>query len=111
MSLVAGQVYWGVPDPSVGREQAGRRPMVIVSGAGYHDAVTTLALVVPVTSVDRGWDNHVELRGPAGLGEPSFAMTEQVRVISRRRLDALIGAVDDETLASIRWWVHEFLTG
>lgn len=109
MTVVTGQIYWARPDPSVGREQAGRRPVVVVSGAGYHQTMTTLVLVVPVTSVDRGWDNHVPLRGTSELDRRSFAMTEQIRVMSRDRLDGLIGAVDDQTLGEIRGWIRDLL--
>ncbi|MDF1488578.1 type II toxin-antitoxin system PemK/MazF family toxin [Tessaracoccus caeni] len=107
--IVPGQVYWVRPDATIGREQSGRRPAVVVSGTGYLEAVTTLVWVVPVTSVDRRWDNHVELAGATGLAKASFAMTEQLRVISRERLDGLLGAVDDATLERIRSWIRDFL--
>lgn len=109
LSLLPGEVLWARPDPGVGREQAGRRPVVVVSNELFHEAVTTLTLVVPVTSVDRQWDNHVELRGSHGLGSRSFAMTEQVRVVSRERLDGRLGAVDRATLDAIRSWIRDYL--
>ena len=52
---------WVAPDPAVGHEQAGRRPAVVVCGTDYLNTVETLAIVVPVTSVDRAWPNHVPL--------------------------------------------------
>ncbi len=106
VSVVPGEVLWASPTPTVGREQAGRRPVVVVSNQLFHEAVTTLALVVPVTSVDRGWDNHVPLVGADVLG---YAMTEQVRAISRDRIDGRLGAVDDETLDAIRGWIGDSL--
>lgn len=60
-----GSVVWAVLDPASGREQARRRPVVVVAAEDYLDAVTTL-VVVPVTTVDRGWPNHVLLRGGTG---------------------------------------------
>ena len=54
-----GELWWAAPDPSVGRERAGRRPVLVISNARYHDAVTMLVVTVPVTSVDRHWPNHV----------------------------------------------------
>ena len=80
-----GDVFWAQLGPVVGREQTGRRPVVVVSGRGHLLAATTLCTVVPVTSVDRGWPNHVFLDA-AGLDHPSWAMTEQIRAISRVRL-------------------------
>lgn len=110
MELIPGQVWWASPDAAVGREQSGRRPVLVVSSAAYLDAVTTLVLVVPITSVNRGWPNHVQVRGVAGLGRDSFAMSEQVRAISRQRLDREIGVVTLECLAEIRGWLFDFLT-
>ena len=104
-----GQIYWLRPDSTVGREQSGRRPAVVVSGHGFNEAITMLAWVVPVTTRDRGLNNHVPLLGPTGLGRQSFGMTEQLRVISRERIDGLIGRVDAQTLAHIRQQILDFL--
>ena len=51
--LAPGDVLWVAPDPTVGREQSSRRPAVLISGIDYLNTVETLAIVVPVTSVDR----------------------------------------------------------
>lgn len=63
-------------------------------------------MVVPVTSVDRGWPIHVAL---GGLGSPSFAMTEQLRAVSRSRLHGAIGVATTGELAEARRWLGEFL--
>lgn len=104
-----GAVIWVDLDPSVGREQAGRRPAVVVSSALHLEVVTTLVAVVPVTTVDRGWSNHVQVEGATGLAVDSYAMTEQVRTIARDRIAAVSGAVDASTLAAVRWWMRDFL--
>ena len=64
--------------------------------------------MVPVTTVDRGWPNHVLITGST-LTTPSWAMTEQVRTISRDRIVAEAGAVDHATLERIRRWIADFL--
>lgn len=94
------------PDPTVGREQSGRRPAVIISGEGYLSVVDALAVVVPVTSVNRGWPNHVPMSVRA---TPSWAMTEQLRAVSRERLHGNLGRVDEVTFAHIREWVRDHL--
>ena len=111
VELTSGAVFWAKPDPGVGREQAGRRPVVIVAGAEYHDLATTLTIVVPVTSADRGWPNHLRLSGILSLTGSSFAMVEQVKTISRERLGAFLGTVDEATRQEIRLWVSGFLEG
>lgn len=104
--LHPGVVCWAELDPSVGREQAGRRPVLVVSSRGYLRVVDALAIVVPVTSVDRGWPNHVAL---ASLNRPSFAMTEQPRTIARSRLVGLLGEASTDEFAEVRQWLGDFL--
>jgi mRNA interferase MazF len=101
-------VVWAWLDPTVGREQTGRRPVVVVSSDGYNDIVTTLLIVVPISSNDRGWPNQVRISGVAEL-PISFAITEQPRTISRERLGDPIGKVDDECLSEIKQWLADFL--
>lgn len=103
-----GEIVWVVLDPVVGREQSGRRPAVVVSSRGHLSIADTLVMVVPVTSVDRGWSNHILLRGEV-LDRASWAMTEQLRTISRERLVGHAGQVDASTLADIREWIIDFL--
>jgi mRNA interferase MazF len=109
LTVEPGAVLWASPDPSVGREQRGRRPVLVVSNVDYLETVATLALVVPLTTVDRGWDNHIRVTGEHGLGRETFAMTEQVRVVSRERFAALSGCVDAATLAGVRRWLLDYL--
>ncbi len=107
-ALAPGAIIWVQPEIVVGREQAGRRPALVVSGAEYLQIVDTLALVVPITTVDRGWPNHIEVIG-TGLERRSWAMSEQVRTISRERVVGRAGHADDGTLAAIRGWLADFL--
>lgn len=109
MVIQPGQVWWASPDAATGREQAGRRPVLVVSNDDFHSTVTTLILVTPVTSVDRHWPNHVAVPSGTGLERPSWAMTEQVRAISRERLVAMVGQVNHETLEEVRRWIADYL--
>lgn len=109
LELHSGDVVWADLGGSTGREYAGRRPLVVIAGEEYLDIVDTLAIVVPVTTRDRGWSNHVRLAGPAGLDAPSFAVTEQPLTVSRARLLAVAGRVDDACLGEIRGWVRDFV--
>lgn len=104
-----GDVVWASMAPVRGREQSGHRPAVVVASRAYLEVVDTLAIVVPVTTVDRGWPNHVLVTGRSGLDVASWAMTEQVRTISRRRVTRRSGLVDDACLRQIRRWLDDFL--
>ncbi len=107
-ALEPGDVVWVQPEITVGREQAGRRPALVVAGAAYLQTVDTLALVVPITTVDRGWPNHVEVLGTE-LEQRSWAMSEQIRTISRERVVGRAGRASDATLAAVRSWLADFL--
>ena len=104
-----GEIWWARPDATVGREQAGRRPVLVVAGAGYLETVATLVLAAPLTTTNRQWPNHIEIPASAGLNRESWAMTEQIRAISRGRLESRIGAVPNATLKDIRLWIADFL--
>lgn len=108
--LQRGHVVWTFFGPGVGKEQSGRRPAVVVSSDEYLRRVVDLAVVVPITSKIRGWPNHVLLKGERlGLDETSFAMTEQVTTIDRRRIRRLAGRSDDATMDEIDRWLTGLL--
>lgn len=109
LELAPGSIAWATLEPVQGREQGGHRPVLVVASAGYLDAVTTLAIVLPVTTVNRGWPNHVRLVGPTGLDHPSWAMTEQPRTLSRGRLTGVAGRVSQSCLDEVRRWLGDFL--
>lgn len=108
--LTRGAVVWVQLDPTRGREQAGTRPAVVLSSDDYLDVVPDLAIVVPVTTRDRGWPHHVPLGGrELSLQRASFAMTEQPRTISRHRISRHAGRVDEQTMSAIANWIRDFL--
>ncbi|MFT4085541.1 MAG: type II toxin-antitoxin system PemK/MazF family toxin [Gordonia sp. (in: high G+C Gram-positive bacteria)] len=93
---------------TTGREQAGRRPALVVAGRDYLRLVDTLAVVVPLTTVDRGWPNHVPVAG-GSLDTASWAMTEQVRTVSRERVTKVDGVCSGATMVAVRRWLSDFL--
>lgn len=108
--LTPGEVLWVNFDPVVGREQAGRRPAVVVSSRDYNVSIPNVVIVVPVTTRDRELPHHIPLTGPeVGLTVASLAMTEQPRTIERRRIQGVAGRVDTETLRRIDGWLTDFL--
>lgn len=109
VDLIEGAVVWVEFDPVRGREQGGHRPALVVSTQNYLEAVTTLAIVLPVTTRERGWPNHVGLTGRTGLLSPSWAMTEQPRTIARERIVRVVGVVDDPCLAAVRLYLGDYL--
>ena len=90
-------------NPTRGREQAGIRPVVIVSVNKLNDGHAGVVLAVPITSTDRSNPIHVRIEPPeGGLTLVSFAKCEDIRSISKERLVRYMGDVDLETAAQIR---------
>lgn len=106
MRLTPGSVVWADFGETVGREQAGRRPAVVVSSLSHVRAADTLVTLIPCTTRARPWPNHVPLEGATGLPEATFAMTEQIRTVSRERVLALTGSLSTECLELISRWVR-----
>jgi len=101
---------WAELDPVRGREQAGRRPVLVIASDLYLEQADTLAIIVPVTTSNRAWPNHVLLTGPGlALDQPSFAMTEQPRTVIRDRLFDVAGIVDRATMTAVDGWLRDFL--
>ena len=107
--LAPGRIAWVDLGQTVGREQAGRRPCIVIASADLLEAADSMAIVIPCTTTDRGWSNHVELTGPTGLSMPTFAVTEQPRAVSRERMARPIGSVDDACLTEVMRWVGAWL--
>lgn len=76
-------VWWTNFDPQVGKEQAGRRPAIVVGTALACRLPNGLALVVPCTTTDRGLPFHPLI---TAFERPTFAMCDQLKSISRKRL-------------------------
>jgi len=91
-------------NPAEGSEQAGRRPVVVVS----RDALNKFSSVVVICSITDAankkkiYPSHVRVqRGYGGLTMESIVVTEQVRAISKTRLRNRLGNFNRETMASI----------
>jgi mRNA interferase MazF len=109
LDLAPGVVAWATLEPVRGREQGGHRPVLVIASTGYLEAVTTLVIVLPISTVDRGWPNHVAIDGPSGLDRPSWIMSEQPRTLSRDRITGIAGQVSQVCLATVRVWLSDFL--
>lgn len=109
LDLAPGVVAWATLEPVRGREQGGHRPVLVIASNGYLDAVTTLVIVLPLSTVDRGWPNHIRVDGPIGLDQPSWIMTEQPRTLSRDRITGIAGRVSQGCLNEVRIWLRDLL--
>jgi mRNA interferase MazF len=88
-------------DPAVGSEQAGRRPVLVISREVANQALPVVT-ALPVTSRQEGrrvYPNETLLpAGTAGLDRDSVAMAHQIRAVSKQRLGARLGRLDSPEL-------------
>lgn len=73
-----GDLVWLSFDPQAGREQAGRRPAVILSPASYNRS-SGLALAVPVTSHVKGYPFEVPI--PAGMRISGVILADHLKSV------------------------------
>lgn len=93
---------WSVGlDPTVANEQRGIRPSIVVSAGRFNALPIRQALVVPLTSRNRGLPHHVPVADDGGLNRPSWAMCEAVRAVSAQRFGRRVGAADGPTMDAI----------
>ncbi len=106
--LKPGAVVRANLSPAKGREQVGHRPAVVISNRDYLSVVTKLVIVLPATTTNREWPNHILLTGPTGLPEPTYAITEQPRAIDRSRITDIVGEVDPKCLDELGMWLRDW---
>jgi mRNA interferase MazF len=102
LEVKRGEVYLGDPDPVVGHEQGGRRPLLVVSIEPMNSSPARLAIAVPLTTTDRRNKLHVRVDPPeGGLKRSSFAMPEMVRSVSVTRLQRRLGRTSMDTVETV----------
>lgn len=91
-------------NPTEGSEQAGTRPVVIVSRDAIN-AFSPVVIVVPFTNaanVKRTYPHTVLVpQGEGGLSVDSVALAGQVRAISKSRLIRQRGTLSPETISKL----------
>lgn len=90
-------------DPTIGHEQKGVRPCVVVSAPEViFEQRYPLVCVVPITGTPGEGALYPRLEpGGSGLKKPSFALIDQLRSVDKRRVTRFLGRVSGDELKSI----------
>jgi mRNA interferase MazF len=97
-------------NPVVGREQAGQRPVLVLSSDAFNASPAELVSILPVTTRERPIPTRIELKaGEGGLPRRSFVITEQVGTVSIHRLRHRLGTVPAVALEGVADAVRVFL--
>jgi mRNA interferase MazF len=94
-----GDIVWISLDPQAGHEQAGRRPVLILSPKAYNEKVG-LALCCPITSQRKGYPFEVAL--PAGGTVAGVILSDHVKCLDWRARGAEIhGSAPPDAVAEV----------
>ncbi len=95
-----GDIYYANLSPTVGSEMDKRRPVIIVSN-DTNNRVATTVTILPITSnVSRVYPFEVLLNSDdSGLPKPSKVQAQQVRTISKQRIEGEpVGTLSEELM-------------
>lgn len=107
--ILRGDVRWAELDPVRGHEQAGRRPVLVLSHDVFNDrSSTVIALALTSQEPRAGFPLTLESRA-AGLAKRSWIKISQIRTLSVDRLGARIARASEEELARVLDGVNEIL--
>jgi mRNA interferase MazF len=111
MTLRRGAVVVVGLDPTIGHEQRGVRPCVVVSDPDViGDQRFRLVCVVPVTGTPGDGLLYPPLApGQSGLAKKSFALIDQLRSIDKRRIRRVFGELSREEMTAIDEGLTAFL--
>jgi len=91
-------VLWAELDPTQGREQTGRRPVLVISHDIFNErSGTVIAMAVTSQPQKAGFPLTVELMS-GSLPKRSWVKVGQIRTLSVERLGKRLGRVTQEEL-------------
>jgi len=92
------EIYYCNLDPTIGSEQKGMRPVLIIStnAVNHNLPVSTVLPLSSVNPSDRIYPTEVLLdKSVTGLPKLSVAMVQQIRTISHNCLSTISGSITD----------------
>lgn len=99
--ILRGEIRWADLNPVRGREQAGERPVLILSHDVFNERSGTVIAVALTSQEPRaGYPLTLELRAPR-LPKRSWVKTSQVRTLSTERIGRRLGRASDEELTAV----------
>ncbi|MFI5182584.1 MAG: type II toxin-antitoxin system PemK/MazF family toxin [Thermoanaerobaculia bacterium] len=107
--ILRGDLYWADLNPVRGHEQAGSRPILVLSHEVFNERSGTV-IAVAITSQEprAGFPLTLELTS-IGLPKRSWVKVSQVRTLSTERLGRRIGRVAPEELEQVVEGLNEII--
>lgn len=103
-------IYWANLNPTKGKEQEGKRPVVVISGNTMNRNLG-IFIICPISSKIKNYTGCVKLDKNKinNLTKTSEIITFQIRTIAKERMVKKIGQITDEQLKEIFYSLNEVL--
>lgn len=96
--ILRGEIYWADLDPTRGREQAGQRPVLVLSHDIFNErSGTIIAMAITSQTQKAGFPLTLEIADSA-LPKRSWIKISQVRTLSTERLGERITRLSDRDM-------------
>ena len=99
-----GDVYFAQLHPTIGHEQSGHRPVLIMQNNILNKNLSTL-IIAPISTNLKAkgkMTTHFLPKGAGGLERDSVALIQQLRTINKKRLEKRLGTVSKEEMTYIK---------
>lgn len=111
LRIQRGEILWADLEPTRGNEQAGKRPVLILSQDIFNERSGTVIAVALTSQPQRaGFPLTLELTS-SKLPKRSWVKISQVRTLSVERLTGRIGRAQPEEVAAIVEGLNEIIGG
>ncbi len=109
--ILRGDIVWADLNPTRGREQAGRRPVLVLSQDVFNEhSGTVIAVAVTSQPQPAGFPLTLELTH-SRLPKKSWVKVSQVRTLSAERLGPKLGRASAEELDLVIEGLNEIVGG
>ena len=107
--ILRGEIYWADLDPTKGREQAGERPVLILSHDIFNErSGTVIAIALTSAPQKAGFPLTLEL-ADSSLPKKSWIKISQIRTLSTERLGKKITKLSDKELDLVIEGLNEII--
>jgi mRNA interferase MazF len=107
--ILRGEIRWADLNPVRGREQAGQRPVLILSQDVFNERSGTVIAVALTSQPQRaGFPLTIELHA-RGLPKRSWVKISQIRTLAVERIGKVIGRSSPEELAQVVEGLNEII--
>jgi mRNA interferase MazF len=107
--ILRGEIYWADLDPTKGREQAGERPVLVLSHDIFNErSGTIIAMALTSSPQKAGFPLTLEL-ADTSLPKKSWIKISQIRTLSTERLGKQITKLSDKELDLVIEGLNEII--